>query len=673
MAQVQFDPQIIGFIEGAPPVPSENLTVGPEDYQDSYDGTTAVEVTEVNSYNYSYAHSRSNSAQNGFEQEAKNGGEIDLSFVLAPLGVGKTIDIDLSGAGTGATQLDSDNSYTDEKAIEVGKTTTENTTQQLKGYWQPLPDPDNNYKPPAYNPVLGPRYVPENIGLALVISKTADVFALRFEHNNALFSYSIRPNQDIPPDFNLIPFKINPQYTKQGTLDGKIGYDEQGAIFLDPNYPTASDYGEYSYFKPREAYNLKEEINRKEKELAAYYENFNVAYGEGWAADVGIDYAANLGASLIAGGIGFSQSRRSPLTVTSGLGTDNPVTKTKSAGGFGAWFTSQISALASLASTTSDIGKAFERENNKDQALPDKFAKQNIVNTYVWSADGGFYSQSSETTQSRTESYEGSFNFSFQSGATSELEMKFEFSASEFKSTGFSNLGVSLTRSRAKEQQETFEVQITFDLSNNIQKYDYSEDPSEPDPVYDADSKPVLCPGKVDAYRFMTFFLQEDNENHEQLFNKVIDPIWLNESNDKNAIALRGARNDGKAPSCWRVMHRVTFVSRILPEIGAETPPLEREMKDLDISSYYELIKRLEPFVVSSADSYDNLLRAVNNTLAKYAPSLMSYNKDITLILCYYYGVDLPSELEDDLAVLSQTYSSVPDYSLPEEVETQEN
>ena len=27
VGQVQFDPQIIGYIEGAPPVPSENLTV----------------------------------------------------------------------------------------------------------------------------------------------------------------------------------------------------------------------------------------------------------------------------------------------------------------------------------------------------------------------------------------------------------------------------------------------------------------------------------------------------------------------------------------------------------------------------------------------------------------------------------------------------------------------
>ncbi len=281
---------------------------------------------------------------------------------------------------------------------------------------------------------------------------------------------------------------------------------------------------------------------------------------------------------------------------------------------------------------------------------------------------GAIDSQSSQTTQSRTESYEGSFNFSFQSGATSELEIKFEFSASEFKSTGFTNLGVSLTKSRAKEQEETFEIETTFDLSNNIQQYDYSDDPSKPDPVYDAEGNPVLCPGKVDAYRFMTFFLQEDNENYEQLFNKVIDPLWLNESNDKNAIALRGAYDPVNTPPCWRVMHRVTFVSRILPEIESETPPsLEKEMKELDISSYYELIKRLEPFVVSSADSYDNLLRAVNNTLANYAPSLMSYNKDITLILCYYYGVDLPSELEDDLlAVLNQGYSSVVDYSLPE-------
>ncbi|NEQ10370.1 MAG: hypothetical protein F6K37_31885, partial [Moorea sp. SIO4E2] len=676
MAQVQFDPQIIGFIEGAPPVPGENLTVGPKSYQVTYDGTTAVELTEVNSYKYSYSHSRKHSVKNGFDYEAAYSGEIDLTFVLAPLGLGKAISPQITGTGISKNKIDSDNGFTDKKTMDVGETTTENTKQQLKGYWQQLPDEDS--EPPAYNPILGARYLPDNIGFALVLSDTADIFALRFEHNNALFSYSVRPNPDIPKDFNLIPFKINPQYTKQGTLDGKIGYDQQGAVFLDPDYPTASDYGEYSYFKPKEAYNLKEQITRQEKDLTAYYENFNVSYSfdnYGWS-----DAAIAAGTAGIVG-VGGSLISHDPRGRSMTQKIDDYFRHKKhvhgkvigSRRGFHAWLGGFSGSMGSLAATTASTTEALVREFGTDQKLPDKFAKQNIVNTYVWSADGGFYSQSTQTAQTRTQSFEGSFTGSFQLGSASSFDVKFEIRSHSKKTNGFNNIGLSLTKSRSKEDKETFEIKTTFNLSNNIQQYDYSEDPSKGEPVYDADGKPVLCPGKVDAYRFMTFFLQEDNENYDQLFNKVIDPIWLNESNDKNAIALRGAYDPENTPSCWRVMHRVTFVSRILPEIGAETPPLEKEMKELDISSYYELIKRLEPFVVSSADSYDNLLRAVNNTLAKYAPSLMSYNKDITLILCHYYGVDIPSELEDDLAVLNQGYFPVVDYSLPEAnpVETQ--
>ncbi|AOY81348.1 hypothetical protein BJP36_16990 [Moorena producens JHB] len=679
MAQVQFDPQIIGFIEGAPPVPSENLTVGPKNYQVTYDGTTAVELTEVNSYKYSYSHSRKHSVKNGFDYEAAYSGEIDLTFVLAPLGLGKAISPQITGTGISKNKIDSDNGFTDKKTMDVGETTTENTKQQLKGYWQQLPNQDSETS--AYNPILGVRYLPDNVGFALVLSDTADVFALRFEHNNALFSYSVRPNPDIPKDFNLIPFKINPQYTKQGTLDGKIGYDQQGAVFLDPDYPTASDYGEYSYFKPKEAYNLKEQITRQEKDLTAYYENFNVSYSfdnYGWS-----DAAIAAGTAGIVGGVGMGigypgkkeRKRRGLLRQfqKSGGGIHGNVSTGRSLTGFRAWMGGLSGSMGSLAATTASTTEALVREFATDQKLPDKFAKQDIVNTYVWSADGGFYSQSTQTAQTRTQSFEGSFTGSFQLGSASSFDVKFEIRSHSKKTNGFNNIGLSLTKSRSKEDKETFEIKTTFNLSNNIQQYDYSEDPSKGEPVYDSDGNPVLCPGKVDAYRFMTFFLQEDNENYNQLFNKVIDPIWLNESNDKNAIALRGAYDPANTPPCWRVMHRVTFVSRILPEIGAETPPLEKELKELDISSYYELIKRLEPFVVSSADSYDNLLRAVNDTLYNYYPSLMSYNKDITLILCYYYGVDIPSELEDDLAVLNQGYFPVVDYSLPEAnpVETQ--
>jgi hypothetical protein len=82
-----------------------------------------------------------------------------------------------------------------------------------------------------------------NTGLALVQSDTADVFALRLNRKGRmpLVAYTLLPNPDIPRDVNLLTFKINPFYTKQGTLDGRVGSE------LDPDYPNASSLSSEIY------------------------------------------------------------------------------------------------------------------------------------------------------------------------------------------------------------------------------------------------------------------------------------------------------------------------------------------------------------------------------------------------------------------------------------------
>src|SRR6185503_8561081 len=50
VGQAQFDPQLAGFIEGTPPVPSENLTVN----ADGYGGASSVAITEAATTKYTY-------------------------------------------------------------------------------------------------------------------------------------------------------------------------------------------------------------------------------------------------------------------------------------------------------------------------------------------------------------------------------------------------------------------------------------------------------------------------------------------------------------------------------------------------------------------------------------------------------------------------------------------
>lgn len=128
-----------------------------------------------------------------------------------------------------------------------------------------------------------------------------------------------------------------------------------------------------------------------------------------------------------------------------------------------------------------------------------------------------------------------------------------------------------MTRSRAKDVSRTFGLTVDCAPSGDLQRYDNGK------PVFTAQGKPVLVPGKVDAYRFLTFYLGESSANFDDFFHKVVDPIWLANSGAPDAAALRPARQTATKPPCWRVMHRVTFVSRVLPPVPPPgAPPLEK-------------------------------------------------------------------------------------------------
>ena len=160
--------------------------------------------------------------------------------------------------------------------------------------------------------------------------------------------------------------------------------------------------------------------------------------------------------------------------------------------------------------------------------------------------------------------------------------------------------------------------------------------------VYDNKGNPVSQSGKVDAFRFMTFHLEPGLNNFEDLFGKVIDPIWLEESQHPNAMALRQANQATKKPKCWRVFHRVTFVSRILPDFPPSTAPsLEKKMKDLNIASNYELVRRLEPFVHDHTANFIQFKDAVKAAVEAYLPELSGEQdlNQIMLFLADYYGV----------------------------------
>ncbi|MBK9756503.1 MAG: hypothetical protein IPO88_24000 [Nannocystis sp.] len=140
----------------------------------------------------------------------------------------------------------------------------------------------------------------------------------------------------------------------------------------------------------------------------------------------------------------------------------------------------------------------------------------------------------------------------------------------------------------------------------------------------------------------MTFYLAPTASNYTEFFNRVVNPSWLT-SSDPNAVALRSAMQNTEAPPCWRVLHRVTFVSRVADARAA--PVMQSPIIKLDAASHYLLIKRLEPYVLGNFTDWPSLRTAVTSALSTcYAvdfPALLQAGTvlQVAQLMASYYGV----------------------------------
>jgi hypothetical protein len=568
VGQVQFDPQLIGYIEGAPPVPSENLT----GKDDGYAAASSVEFTEADQVTYSLSSSKTGSVNAAFKVTLGMELNHETMLITAPMGAGTAQPvIKYEMKLKGSFGMEFSNSWSQDTKVSQGQNTTRSAKMALAGH---VEDPAR-----LLNPALGRRYVPANTGMALVQSETADVFALRLAHTGTLVAYRMLPNPDIPKDWNIIHFPINPRYVKQGTLDGAVGFSDQGKV-TDPDYPTAVNYGEYSYFKPRDAYALKNRIVRDQQRLRAFYDSVST---ETHAPD---------------------QTQRQAQAVLRSMGVDAPDNRS--------------------------------RRDVSGSAAAKGFSHRDLVNTYVWTAKGGFFAETTEATDSVTQTTSGSYSFTGTIGGSAEFSITMPgvgFNGTIDASFGG---GMSSTRTRSKDASRTFGLNVQCGPSGDLQKRD-----KDGKPAFDAAGRPVLVPGKVDAYRFFTFYLGESGANFDDFYHKVIDPVWLSNSGDADAAALRQARQSSAKPPCWRILHRVTFISRVLPPVPPPSaPPLEKAMRAENIDSNYELIKRLEPYVRTAATGVGELGTATRAALATHLPELVPHAKEIIVYLARYYGLE---------------------------------
>jgi hypothetical protein len=583
--QAQFAPQVMGYLEGPPPVPAENFPVGEDSvigkadidtYAYILDNSIAFNQAEEVSYNYS----SSKEAGWNLATEGDLEGGLANSLLIAPMGFGLSLDIEMKAKAVSNWETSGTRSESYERGVAVN--TNRSLSAGLAGY-------DNGG-------AEGNRYYSlGNTGYALVKSKTADIYLLRLAHNNALVSISWQPNPDIPEDVNIIPFPINPLYTKQGVLDGKFGDT------TDDHYPQAQGaYGEYSYFKPREAYRLKKKIEREKATLQSYFEDsFDVSKTNGHFAAV----AATTG------------------VVNSLLNYMLP--------GAGPAISSIFNQTAGQLATQVGYNNTQLKED-----LAAMGSQRNLANTYVWTIEGGFYAESTEVTETQQETFasETSLSLSGSLGWELELEGGAGFTQTDLLTTGSS---FTLTKSKTKESSTSFGLDVSVDIPTSPRyKYGGTDGRSL--------VKGLISPGTVDAYRFMSFYLEPKGKNFTDLFTEVIDPIWLAQNPDPNAQALRqAAGNIDKAKPCWRILHRVTYVSRILPEFTAEAPPsLEKATRVAGFESNYGLIKRFEPYL-KDMDSTEDFFNTIETIINTQLPEFKAYKQEVKEYLALYFNMDM--------------------------------
>ncbi|MHB1058246.1 MAG: LamG domain-containing protein [Rhodanobacter sp.] len=583
LGQIQTHAQIVGFIEGAPPVPSENLGVELPSNPNKYGGTSRVTLEQGDEIVYSGVTKLEGGLTGALEV---NGGEKESAEVgfaipsierIAEQELDLKADLDLEGKLMIRNVATARFSQEGEKsAVVVADGGFEQNLYNIGGFG-------------AERIGVQPKriYRPGNMGAAIVRSLVADFYAVRSKRTGATVGYVPVANPDIPPDTNVIMFKINPAYVKNGTLDGHIGFD------TDVSYPTLSAQDRGSYYKVQEAYATKARIQRQKTDYANYFSSLGAMGAvsqskDQWLAKVANRSMVNTYVWTAEGGqaseeISQGASRREALglsfDVGGSLGREAHFEGLLGYGLiFGYDFNAKLTVGLKLEGTHTSASadkSTFKLESEVEgehflamQAIPIDVAMPSGVE---WSArpssrtDRAYLSPSDPLTAALIEA-----------GAVTRIRVSYQALSEQEApaSSGFysDSEGTWTTR------YTIFYKDGEWYLEDIGGKYlasvgDISQaylTPFNESGQYPINYLAEPCPGKVLGYRYMSFYLEPNVENFKLLRRQddpdtqIIDKDWLDNPDDPNAVALKDALT--RTNDVWRVYHRVTYVNRVPPE-----------------------------------------------------------------------------------------------------------
>ncbi|KAK0567440.1 hypothetical protein OC844_000238 [Tilletia horrida] len=513
MSQVQTDPEIVGYIEGAPPLPGENFF--DRQIRECHPMSSVRLVT-----NSKQTFTRISRGESGSSFSLYNDTGIGASWEVS---AGIMI-MSRETKGTVKGHVKANLEMSEARVANTTEMTSENRGDDLRaemtGQWE-----SNNG-----------RYLFNNEGLVLVESNTADVYALRLrmKSKRPLVAYQVVPNPDIPKDFNIMSVPLNKRYVKQGCLDGKNG------LVPDDDFPfdAMGARTDASYFRPKEAYTMKKKIQEARD---AYFQGQDTSFATDHGLFDSVHDADKVGAQV-----------------------------------------SSVNAVRAQLAETIKSGLPSNRE---------------ICNEYVWSAHAGVYSQTNELVDMVQTEVGGTSNYRFVFGGGINADVVIGQAAVSEQLDVMGGWHSTLTR--LKDSSSEWVMQLLCDIN-----------PAMDIRTRDASTTELhKKEGAVDAYRFMTFYREPSQENYDVLFNTVIDPEWLR-SADSNALSLAALKAKGSGPRCFRVCHRVTFVSRVLPKVPAnpseqDAGGLETQLPKLNIESNWQLLQTLLPHVGMAHDRKD--------------------------------------------------------------------
>lgn len=693
VSQQQDDPQIIGFIEGAPPAPMANLTNKP-----SYAGATSISLGIPVSLNVRYqtnAGSNSSSKANGgatggpgdstktqttYSSKAtpskgsttdnptlditnttttkttnpdgsstttdssdtktvpanpapgnqspdnpnnlaaggstsqstppQGGGTFSFNLgiapTIAPFGVGiKAEKMTINVALTGGITISGGSSSSSSSAQNASHRQDESNkyTVRLEGSMMPysgdtfmaslnslsvasntvgtpasktpiLPNPNlggfTTSNPPGALPKTAPTeerfgqrmFMPSPYGQAFVTSRAVDVYQAILLQTNTTFGFIRIPDPNIPRDLNVLSFRLSSKYIRPGVLDGMVGYQYNSARLasgattwqtstgqLSPVYDGNSAPGEVghsaSYMRVVEAYQTKKQIDQNAFNTLALYQA--IYDTQGALPDPTLTPGLDFYNEYLWSARGGTQERKH--TYASSYEEVSVMTKSTSydikldfnakfsvggaqilglsGGNDWSWGSSNNYNITYTGSTSIDIAASFDGLENDTQM---RYAANNDAHFVM--------------------NFNSTFNPANQSGLNLVIGsdgLVYNIVPSVTSGAGLPVSDDVDTSFAYQQPPPSYATGNSDGLSGNLQPYDR--------------------PGKIKQFRAYTFYLQPTQANANDFWNTVVDPNWLANSGDPDALALQQAKKANKSVP-WRLLYRVTYAERFLPPIS---------------------------------------------------------------------------------------------------------